>query len=469
MKRWSFIIPCILMLSSFTTILSQDLNGVDVMPVAGEYSVQSITTDCETRYNGYSMTRFVAGSFTVDDDGDLRIGNDDRYRQYRATNKVGIFTADVNGGPYRTITILSDIGFIEEIIWSDGSPCNTVAIHNFVSAETQDIDSIDGISLPRASAMIGFGYNVHRTRENCTRFENGVVTWDNSQVNFKLQTDGEILVAQYGDPIGYSTASYYTQTEVAGLYARQNSFFVSTIRLISPGFFQRDFYYEDGCKVSDTLYLPTEALLALNESANEADIVDLGATSGTDDTQPDAPQRIALINGVTFERPEDWDVSAGSDPSILFMGYRDGELDTYIEMRLLAGDGLVFGFAEYDPSQRPMTDLITAYYQANPPAYSADNVVMSDVTIAGLTGMQGELALDGQLKQFIILDTGGGGYIGVVINLDDSAQDKWRPFIDEWLGTINTDTAFEGGSEFMIELSTGEIFNPDTAEAEFID
>jgi len=469
MRRLSFIILCILMLSSRKTILSQNLNGVDVLPIGGEYSVQRITSDCETRYNGYSNSRLVAESFTLDEDGDLRIGNEDRYRQYRPTDEVGVFTSTVNGGPYRTITILSDTSFIEETIWSDGSPCNSVDIYNHVAEDTQDIDNVDGIPLPRASADIGFGYNVNRLRENCTIFENGQFTWENSQVNFKLQSNGQVLVASYGETTGYSTGTYYVLTDIPGLYARQYSHSLSTIRLISPDFFQRNFYYEDGCKVSDTYYLPGEALLALDEAAIEGEPADGDLLSESADSQPDTSERIALINGVTFERPAEWDVSAGSDTSILFMGYRDEELDTYIEMRVLARDGLVFGFEEYVPSEGSMVDIITAYYMSNPPAYTADGVTMTDVSIAGLSGMRGELVVEGQLKQFVILETGVGGYVGVAINMVADARDTWQPFIDEWLTTISTDTAFEGGSDFMIELSTGEIFNPDTAEVGFSD
>jgi hypothetical protein len=443
---------------------AQANKGTDALPLGGEYSVQQVTAQCETRYNANLVTRFVADGFALDDDGDLRIGNSNRYREFKKTDQIGVYTSNVNGGPYRTITVWSETLFTEEVIWSDGSPCNTLMIYSFVRAEVPDQDNVAGIPLPRSSNEIGYDYNVNSVRENCTIYENGVFNRDNAQVNFKLQADGQLLVAQYNDIEGYSTASYFFQTNNPQVYIREYMHSTSVIHLISASHFQRETFFADGCTFSDVYFLPLEVFFEA-----EGTVIAVASGEASPALVTNTPKQAALINGVTLTYPADWGVSAGSDTARLTFYYKDEELNTNLEVRALTGTGLVFGLNTYDPDQLTMADVMTAYYQSIPPSYSANGVMVTDIAIGDSAGLRGELIAEERSRQFMVIDTGASGYVGLVVNVETRAQEKWQPVIDELIASLNTEHAFAGPAEFTIELDTGEVFNPATAAVEFID
>jgi hypothetical protein len=468
MKTWSLLvsIAALLFISIPQQTHAQEPSSTNTMPRGGEYSVQSILSECDDRFNANNASRFVAEAFWLDDDGDLRIGNENRNREYRATEQPDVFTSEISGGPYRTITLLSDTLFTELTVFSDDSPCNMLQIYTFARSEIADQDAMAGIPLPLASADIGVGYRVSRTRTNCTFFPNGFFNSESLDVNFKLQDDGRILVAQYGDIEGYATGTYYVQTPNPSVYIHQREEAVTIITLRNSAYFEREIYYVDGCVLEDAFILPERFIFG--EADDNATVL-LGGGDG--DTESDAVDDtgsvvIALPNGFTLISPPEWGASGVTDAVFLF--FNDDTLSREIVIRAVINQQLVFGFNDYDPATVSPNEIITAYYQATPPNRSMEGVEISETTVSGFPALRGEQIVEGVSRQIIVVDT-DSGRVGLAITVETAAQDTWQPIIDDIVNSLSTERAIDGPPQFMVELSTGDVLNTENSDFEFVD
>lgn len=441
---------------------AQSLMGTDAIPLGGEYNVQEIVSGCDDRYNGIITSRFVAEQFWIDDDSNLRIGNDTRSLTYEATDAVGLYVSDPDIEPQQSLTIVSDTLFTEELALGINVPCKTVRIYTFARPMPLDSDTANNIALPQVTSDIDFKFNVSSLRENCPLVGDDLFFGEGIDVNFMTQADGVVLVEQYGEVEGYSRGRYFIQTTNPQIYVYEDEYRRSTITLQSKNYFQRETIYNDGCFINDTYFLPAEAIFANEGSAlSEELLIDIQENA--------VSPKVAVSNGATIAPPDGWEIWYTGNNNEIIIEYRDEASDTNAEVRLLAGDRLVFGMnADYDPNTHSIDEMFNIYFQAVPP-YSLDSLITSDVTIAGLSGIRGEVSADDRIRSLTILETGIAGRIGVMTVTPMNMSDALQTAVDDLLASISTENAIDSPPDFLVELSTGEVLNPDIASVGFYD
>jgi|GEM_PF-2401674 len=462
------IVLLLLIINLFGVTQAQVFVGTDDLPLSGVYHVQQITNQCEDRYNGQTTSRFVVDQFRLNDDGNLLIGNENRSLLYRATDQTGVFTNNIDGGTQRTLTVVSDTLFVQDIRWSSGLPCQTQMIYTYAIETPPDIDAIDGIPLPQATAGSDIKFNWNLVRENCPLFGDRVFTRDDYEINFKLQHDGSVLVAQFGNVEGYSTGTYFIRTTSPNVYVFENEYSYSYIYLYSPEYFRRDIFYDDGCTISNTYFLPIENLFDDEGTAFAEPNTTLDDSSTTTDTDSPDTNTVALNNGLVFEPDEAWTVRSVNNNDQLIFNYRDEASDTRIEARALMNSALLFGASNYDPNSYPINDLMNIYFQSVPPNYSSAGLSLTETTLAGQSATMGEVITDEFTRRLYVVENSSGRFaittlIPSVASADAIAQ------VEALLTSINTDFLIDSPADFMIDLDTGEQLIPDSAEVAFGD